>query len=106
GELKKADEAFKKAVALNTNPRNVAPRTNYGLFLKDTRRAREAVEVLRKVVDDNPDYALGYYNLATALIDAGRKAEAMPMLKKYVELGLKDPTEKKNAEIVKKEFNL
>lgn len=106
GELKKADEAFKKAVALNTNPRNVAPRTNYGLFLKDTRRAREAIEVLRKVVDDNPDYALGYYNLATVLIDAGRKAEAIPMLKKYVELGLKDPTEKKNAEIVKKEFNL
>lgn len=106
GEIKKADEAFKKAVELNTNPRNVAPRTNYGLFLKDNRRAREAVEMLRKVVEDNPDYALGYYNLATALIDAGRKSEAIPMLKKYVELGLKDPNEKKNAEIIKKEFNL
>jgi Tfp pilus assembly protein PilF len=106
GELKKADEAYRKAVELNTNPRNVAPRTNYGLFLKDNRRTREAIEVLKKVVDDNPDYALGYYNLATAMIDAGRKAEAMPLLKKYVELGLKDPTEKKNAEIIKKEFKL
>lgn len=106
GELKKADEAYRKAVELNTNPRNVAPRTNYGLFLKDNRRAREAIEVLKKVVEDNPDYALGYYNLATAMIDAGRKAEAMPLLKKYVELGLKDPTEKKNAEIIKKEFKL
>jgi len=106
GELKKADEAYRKAVELNTNPRNVAPRTNYGLFLKDNRRTREAIEVLKKVVEDNPDYALGYYNLAAAMIDAGRKAEAIPLLKKYVELGLKDPNEKKNAEIIKKEFKL
>jgi len=101
-DKKRVEETYKKA--REKFPKNTTVLTNYGLWLVDNNRAKEAIEPLRAVVDANPRVPVNYFNLGSAYSKAGNKAEMINNLKKFVELGEKDPSQKSNVEAIKKEL--
>jgi tetratricopeptide (TPR) repeat protein len=99
------EAAYLKAVVeLEQTGSKTAARTAYGAMLErwpDSLGAgiglanvdyalgdlHDAETVLRRMVDQHPDAAVAYNNLAQTLLDEGRGTEALPLAEKAVELG-------------------
>ena len=60
--------------------------SNYGIFLKEIGKTKEAELELKKAISLNPKYANAYYNLAVLYIDKGNLKEAELELKKAIKL--------------------
>ena len=60
--------------------------SNYGIYLMEIGKHKEAEIELKKAIDLNPQYANAYYNLGVLLIGQGNFKEAEIELKKAVEL--------------------
>ena len=60
--------------------------SNFGIYLMEIGRHKEAEIELKKAIDLNPQYANAYYNLGVLLIGQGNFKEAEIKLKKAVEL--------------------
>ena len=69
GEMQQAIYHLGKAVA--TAPNVTAYRNNYANALMQSGRAAEAVDQLRKVIDIDPNYLLGYLNMILACAAVG-----------------------------------
>ena len=64
GDWVKAEEHF--TLALNLDENDGYTLSQYGKLLIDLNRPDEAVEKLKKAVEELPDYSFAYYNLAKA----------------------------------------
>ena len=60
--------------------------SNFGIFLKEIGKHKEAELELRKAIALNPNYANAYYNLGVLYIDQGNFKEAEKELKKAIKL--------------------
>ena len=69
--------------AIQANPKNPAAHREYAIFLQMQGRGGEAIAYFRTALDLNPRSAESSYNLALALLHAGRAADALQILDKY-----------------------
>ena len=60
--------------------------SNYGIFLNEIGKTKEAELNLKKAISLNPNYANAYYNLAVIFIDKGNLENAELNLKKAIKL--------------------
>ena len=60
--------------------------SNYGIFLNEVGKHKDAKLALRKAITLNPEYANAYYNLGVLYIEQGNFKEAEIELKKAIEL--------------------
>ncbi|MBC8262780.1 MAG: tetratricopeptide repeat protein [Anaerolineales bacterium] len=91
GEEEKAEELYKKAIALE--PRAKQAYGNLGaLYFKQGRHA-EAERALEKAIEMDPDYVFPRCNLASIRIGQGRLEEAEEFLKPIAELRTLRPQE-------------
>ena len=60
--------------------------SNYGTFLKEIGKYKEAELELTKAIKLNPRYAFAYYNLAGLLLEKGNFPKAETYLRKAIEL--------------------
>ncbi len=60
--------------------------SNYGLILKDLGNLQEAELLLRKAIEDKPDYAIAHNNIGLILQNLGKLKEAELSLHKAIEL--------------------
>ncbi len=60
--------------------------SNYGLILKSLGKLKEAELFIRKAIELNPEYALGYSNLGGILNSLGKLKEAEFFIRKAIEL--------------------
>ena len=60
--------------------------SNYGTFLKENKKYKEAELELKKAIKLNPKYAFAYYNLAGLFIDQRNLQQAEIHLRKAIEL--------------------
>jgi len=91
------------AVALNRDALEVSQAdtyARYGLALAllgksdhPTRSSEiaEAIDLLRRVVSDRPDFAEAHYNLGVAVLMSGRPADAIPHIRESIRLNPNDP---------------
>ncbi len=86
GDLRGAEEAYRKAIALA--PEAPRPRYNLGTLLAQRGEAREAIEQLAAAVRLAPDFKDARINLATAEADRG---DAQAALTQYDEILRRDP---------------
>ncbi|MFN2532922.1 MAG: winged helix-turn-helix domain-containing protein [Pyrinomonadaceae bacterium] len=71
----KAQAAYDKAIALN--PQQVETRVMLANFLTENNRIDEAVSILRKVIDDNPNHPFAHWELSYAYRYAGMLDESI-----------------------------
>ena len=64
----------------------IAPLNDYGFFLQETGKDKEAVTVFQKVVTVDSSREVAYLNLADSLWKLGRQDEAKPLYEKYKKL--------------------
>ena len=60
--------------------------SNYGIFLNEIGKQKEAELKLRKAISLNPSYANAYYNLGFILKDLGRLQEAVSFYQKVLDI--------------------
>jgi Flp pilus assembly protein TadD len=72
------------AKAYNLLPKVPAIQDTYGWALLKAGKMDKAVEILTEAARGMPDNAEVQYHLAVALASAGRKSEALPVLKKAI----------------------
>ncbi len=72
-------------------PDLIAARAAWGELLLKIRREPDAVAVFRGAVERNPQYPLAWYELAFALRETGRFAEAVDAYRRYIPLRPNDP---------------
>ena len=100
GDLSKAEELFKSAIASPDSSIFAQPHYNLGNIYRDKGRIDEAMEQYKEAIEADPSFPFAYQNLATAYInnkrDLVRGAETLEQLKKiqpgnarvYYNLGL------------------
>ncbi|MCC6588561.1 MAG: tetratricopeptide repeat protein [Bryobacterales bacterium] len=69
--------------AIQANPKNPAAHREYAIFLQMQGRGTEAIAYFRTALDLNPRSAESSYNLALALLHAGRAADSLQILDRY-----------------------
>lgn len=84
GEFVKAESIYNRV--LRRDPRNLHARFFLGALKVQTRHNAEAVQLLTSVVEDRPDWEEAHNNLAVALQNLGRLAEALTHFEKAVEI--------------------
>jgi Flp pilus assembly protein TadD len=88
GDTVNAEREFHEAIRLYPAPPAVAedPRLDFGAFLVRQGRAAEAIDPLRQALARSPLSAKANGELGRALLDLERPEEALPLLKKSVEI--------------------
>ncbi|MEW6741579.1 MAG: tetratricopeptide repeat protein [Planctomycetota bacterium] len=81
GELSRAEELYRRAVALYPTAESF---TFLGWALSLQGRLEEAIECCRRAIELDPDYGNPYNDLGAYLIELGRPDEAVPFLKKAI----------------------
>jgi len=77
GELERPDEALAALErALRSDPYGYPVLNNIGAVHRDSGHLRQAEAAFRRVVDINPGFVFGYYNLGQTLLMQGRVADA------------------------------
>jgi superkiller protein 3 len=79
-------------------PSLVEPRFNLAVCLGHCERYPEAVDVLRRLVEDNPELAAGHFMLGEVLLAAGRAAEAAASYQRTLELHPDNPDARQGLE--------
>jgi tetratricopeptide (TPR) repeat protein len=103
-QYKDAAVSFKKAIALK--PDNEAVVTNIlgvALYLQDDKKTlNEAIAAFKRVIELSKDtMPKAHYNLGHALLKAGKEAEGIDELKKYIALEPDNPNAESAREIVR-----
>jgi Flp pilus assembly protein TadD/peroxiredoxin len=103
GQYKDAALAFKQAIALK--PENEAVLANLlgvSLYLQDDKKTlEEAAAAFRKAIDLSKDsMPKAHYNLGYALIKAGKEAEGIAELQKYVTLEPDSPNAESARDVI------
>ncbi len=89
GRFEDALKKFKAAVAMD--PGLMEARVSHGELLLKMRRDEEAVAVLRAAVAHKATYSFAWYQLAFALRETGKLAEAADAYQSYIKLRPTDP---------------
>jgi tetratricopeptide (TPR) repeat protein len=84
GKLKKAVEAYKKAILIKPDYAEVY--NNMGLALTELGQPEAAIEALDKAIFHKPDNAAAYYNLGKVLQEKGKLEEAIEYFKKSLDI--------------------
>ena len=85
-EGKKNEAAKYYAYLINQGIKDYRIYSNYGIFLNEIGKHKEAELKLRKAITLNPKYANAYYNLGVLFIEKGNFKEAEIALKKAIKL--------------------
>lgn len=75
GDIEKAEKVFTNALGIKRN--NTELLNNYGIFLGQQSRFKEAIDVLSKVIKLNPNLSQAYQNLGLAYKSINKNALAM-----------------------------
>ena len=59
---------------------------NIGVQYYNNQQPEKAVELFRKTVELNPEFAMAYYDLGLALVSLEKLEEAVSVFEKYLEL--------------------
>jgi tetratricopeptide (TPR) repeat protein len=89
GRLDEAVDAFKKAIDANRG--NIELYNELGSVYFGLKRYGDAAQTFREVTERDPNFALGWYNLAHALRKGDKKADAVQAYRKYIKLKPDDP---------------
>jgi tetratricopeptide (TPR) repeat protein len=89
GKLEEAAAAYEKAVAADRG--NVDLYNDLGNVYFALKRYSDAARAFRDATNRDPNYQLGWYNLAHALRKGGQKSEAVAAYRQYIRLRPDDP---------------
>jgi tetratricopeptide (TPR) repeat protein len=89
GKLEEAAQAYQ--VAIDADRGNVELYNELGNVYFTIKKYDQAAEQFRQATARDPNYALGWYNLAHALRKADKKAEAVQAYRQYMRLKPDDP---------------
>ena len=84
GNLKKAEDALKKAIQLN--PNSISALFNLSIFYKNSDKIDIAINLLEKVIEIDPEYVLGLHNLAVIYNTTDKLELAIGLLKRVIKL--------------------
>lgn len=84
GDLERASEAYRKAIALDPNA--VTARNNLGVVYSAQKRYGDAAAVLEQAVRLKPDYAEARANLASVWINLARYQDAAAMCREAIRI--------------------
>ena len=86
GQGKKLEAAKYYAYLIKNGIKDYKVFSNYGIFLNEIGKHKEAELNLKKAISLNPKYANAYYNLAIVFIGKGNLEKAELELKKAIKL--------------------
>jgi len=87
GDFDRASQHFQTAVEQPISPYlKIGSYTNWGNLRMDQGNPAAALVLFQKVVETDPGFALGWFNLATALKDVGRLDDAIACYQQAIEL--------------------
>lgn len=81
GKIKKAYNAFRKALLLDNSPEN---QFNLALVLLSLDNYEEAESILRSIYEHNPQYSFNTFTLAECLMMQRKWDEAIPLFRKLL----------------------
>ncbi|MBI4708513.1 MAG: tetratricopeptide repeat protein [Candidatus Omnitrophica bacterium] len=89
-ELDKAIDAYKEAIALDKESISAPPHHNLANAYLAKGMKEEAIKEYRKAIDIDERFIYSYNNLLALYLQAGRHAEAIPILEKKLKLSPND----------------
>ncbi len=84
-----AERLFRNVLEHGLAPSRVPAAFQYAVFLQERKRAAEAIPLLKKVLESNPEHRMAWNYLSRCLLAQGDKEAAREGLKKYRELQIR-----------------
>lgn len=91
GDLDKAAEFYKRAIARSDGRHLLQPRYNLANIYRDKKETEKAIEEYKKAIEVDPKFPFSYQNLAVLYADTGKFSEASELLERLKELKDPDP---------------
>ena len=83
GDSSKAELNFKKAIQISNNPVYLS---NYGMLLRNQLKFNEALDLYKKAIEQQPDYAEAWFNYGITNKDLGNYEAAEEAYKKAISI--------------------